>query len=390
MIYATLFVYLVGLSCIYELSERHRGRGGMHYMICIASLILVAGLRYRMAPDTIWYAFFFETEVEPLNRLNWSAFFGSRYQPLWILLNSFCKTFGNFYLLQFAVAIIHISTVGYFLAKSTNQKFIALTFYYILCYFYFNMDILREALAVSMFLLSVLNYTKGRFIRFLAYNVLAWLFHQYAAFAFFLPIILSKNIPRWSRISAILVAPFVIYVLSGGSSGLLIDYISRLMSESYNLGVELSGLGYTYNLCRILPCCIIIYFYRRREVWGMKFNKDILTSLVWCYIALVMIRVTSLPFVERISNYFVLFPVILIASTINEVFRNVLGRQFRLLAGIAMFLVSALFYTMPMFATRPTDDTRHYRRYYPYYTFISEKTDVEREQITRSEAKETY
>lgn len=384
MIYLFTGIYFVYLSCAYDLL-RFKKNKKIHFFLSFLLLTLISGLRYRMAPDTVWYMSYFETQVLPLDKLELSTFANSNYQPLWILLNSLCKTLGNYYLLQFAISAIFCYSFFNFILRSTREIFTAILFFYILCYVYFSMDILRESLAISMFLFSVLAYNDKNYIRSIIFIFAAYLFHQYAIFIFFVPIMIALRVSiKWKLIALGTI------VLMLALFGMSLDYFTF---ESFDLSIyELSPnlllTGYIYNFFKILPCLFFMFKFRNTDIPGLLVKKNIIFDLCVIYIATVLITITSIPFMDRISNYFILFPIILISSGMYSILRSYTGRSLVLPFAIFSYFIVFLFCVFPLLKLHPIYEVETYKRYYPYYTFLTEEVDSDREYISRFEAKE--
>jgi hypothetical protein len=312
----------------------------------------------------------------------------ARYQPFWTLLASACKSIGNYYVMQFAVAGISVSCFLIFVSKTCRNRFTALFLFYLLCFFYFSMEVLRESLAVGFFLLCVLAYDKRKYVRACLLWVVAVLFHQYAVFLG-LALFLAADVLR-PKLKIALMLGFIGFLLLIGNP---IDYFYRLLLSagltdllSYDIQAELSWTGYLYNFLRGVPCLYIMIKYRDCEIEGMNLRKSLVFTMCGIYLVLVFVRVTVLPFADRFTNYFIFFPIILASSVI---YREM--RAFRLAQAStvsATFVLVGVFYVLPLLAPHPEYHVPTYKRYYPYHTFLSEDVDEEREYITRFEGKE--
>lgn len=388
MLYLLVGCYLLYLALRFDLKDVSKPSGGFHFFFSGLILVLIAALRYRMAPDTVWYMTYFDAEVEPLSRLTYQGLMEARYQPFWTLLASACKSIGNYYVMQFAVAGISISCFMVFVSKACRNRFTALLFFYLLCFFYFSMEVLRESLAVGFFLLCVLAYNERRYARALVLWITAVLFHQYAVFLG-LALFLAADVLR-PKVKIVLMVGFMVALLMIGNP---MDYFYRLLLSagltdllSYDVQAELSWSGYLYNILRGLPCLYLMIKYRNREIKGMYLRKSLVFTMCGIYLVLIFIRATVLPFADRFTNYFIFFPILLVAAAIYEEMRS-----FRLAlapAVSAMFVLVGVFYVLPLLPPHPEYDVPTYKRYYPYHTFLSEEVDEEREYITRFESKE--
>lgn len=388
MLYLLVGFYLLFLVLRFDLKDPYSPKANFHFFLSGLVLFFIAALRFRMAPDTVWYMTYFRSEVEPLSRLTYQGLMEARYQPLWTLLASACKSIGNYYVMQFAVAGISISCFLVFISKSCRNRFSALLFFYLLCFFYFSMEVLRESLAVGFFLLCVLAYDERKYVKALLLWVVAVLFHQYAVFLG-LALFLAADVLR-PKVKIVLMVGFVAFLLLIGDP---MDYFYRLLLSvgltdllAYDVQADLSWSGYLYNFLRGLPCLYIMIKYRDCEIDGMSLRKSLVFTMCGIYLVLIFIRVMVLPFADRFTNYFIFFPVLLVSSTIYKELR---GFKLSLApAASVMFVVVGVFYVLPLLPPHSEYHVPTYKRYYPYHTFLSEDVDEEREYITRFEGKE--
>jgi hypothetical protein len=388
VLYLLIGVYLISLVIKFDLGTQDRRKADFHFLSAGLILFLIAALRFRMAPDTVWYMTYFDTEVEPLSRLTYQGLMEARYQPAWTLLASACKSIGNYYVMQFAVAGVSTACFLIFISKACLNRFTALTLFYLLCFFYFSMEVLRESMAVGFFLLCVLAYNARRYRSAFAFWVVATLFHQYAVFLG-LALFLAADVLR-PKVKIALMAGFVAALLLIGNP---IDYFYRLLLSagltdllSYDVQAELSWSGYLYNILRCAPCLFIMFKYRDCEIDSMRLRKSLVFTMCGIYVVLVIIRMTILPFADRFTNYFIFFPILLVSSAIYEEIRAL--RLPSAPTASVLFIVVGVFYVLPLLAPHSEYNVPTYKRYYPYHTIFSEDVDEEREYITRYEGKE--
>jgi EpsG family len=393
VLYLVIALYLVFLSFYYDFNRRNAPSFRLvHYWLILLILVLISGFRYRLAPDTVAYMYQFQTDVVPLDKISLDYIINSRYQPFWVLLNSICKTFDSFVMLQFLVAWIFNGCVFYFLRRATTKFFTAVLLFYLIFYFYFSMEIMRESLAVAMFLIAIVRYNNKRMLSFYGWLIAAALFHKFALLAVLIGMLAINR-----RIPAVLKAMLsMAIVVSLASSDNILDYISSLAPfladlhlELYDVNNKLSTLGLVYNLLRIIPILLVVLYYQYRPLPDLLFRKEVIFPLCWAYVLIVAIRITAIPFMDRISNYFVFFVLACLVSSLADMTAKSSLRAFQLpLVGSAIVL-SFVFYVLPLLPPDPLlGDIPTYRRYYPYSSVFSMETDPDRELITSLEAKE--
>lgn len=230
MIYLIIFIYILYLSIHFDILEK-KGKKWTHYKLVIILLILVAGLRWRIGSDTVIYAQEF-TQSHDLSHLEWNDFISIGRMPFWVLLNAICKSIWNdFLLVQFIVAAISISITGHFI-KSICPS---LCFFILLCYFMgikytlLHMELMRESLAISFYLLGILAINKERKKLALIYAFVAIMFHVYALIAIFSFVICQYIFPHNNKLRLCVCICFLILVLI--SNDILITWMINIIGS---------------------------------------------------------------------------------------------------------------------------------------------------------------
>ena len=148
-------------------------------MILVYSLLtIVAGLRYRLGPDTISYMLLFENKAIELSNLTYTDIFAGRYQPGWVLLESLFKELDNWYFFQFTISMLFHVLLFRFIWNITTNRYTYLLVYFLICYLYLATDVLRESIAIGFISNSLLELTRGRSFR----SFLFFFFSVYVSF----------------------------------------------------------------------------------------------------------------------------------------------------------------------------------------------------------------
>lgn len=212
MIYILIYIYLFYCVIVYDVYGNKK-YFKLHYVLLFLIFTLVAGFRWRLGVDTVAYMNDFKYNVLPLNQLTFEDIFFSKYQPLWVLLNSFCKTFGNFVLMQILVSLILHSSIFAFLYYFIKKRMTALAVYYVCNYWYFSMEIMRESLAISCFLFAIIYLDKNVIVRFLIFSFLSFLFHYFSIFIWPSFVFLIKKISFKIKIALLLMVAVIAFLL---------------------------------------------------------------------------------------------------------------------------------------------------------------------------------
>ena len=105
-----------------------------------------------------------------MSDLSLADYFSYRWEPLFIFFVALIKSTINDFIFFFQIvhSIIINSVVFWFISSNTKNKFTAVFLYFLFLYVLVNMEIAREALAVSVFLVSV-KFLQNKKIRCLLF-----------------------------------------------------------------------------------------------------------------------------------------------------------------------------------------------------------------------------
>lgn len=346
--------------------------------------VLLAGLRYRVGGDTISYMIYYE-KIPVLKDLEFSKIMSDEYQPLWTILCSLCKTINkDFTFFQIVHAVITNTIIFYFIRKNSNYFFTGILFYFMFYYLYFNTEILREALAVCVFLLSLKYFLSKRWLRYYILCFVAFMFHITAIVLFFLPLfnILWTNRSYFIFFSILL----ILFILFKNIISDLIKYIpheaiklkaSSLMGAS-GATINLNGIIYTLVVYIIIP--LILIFISEQFV-GYKYN---LRPFLIAYVTISLVSIFLSP-VYRFLNYITPVYFLFLANMLHELFRYSRIRRFRYTIVLVVFMLplSVHLLTIGKNTSDKVPGTRFYSRYNPYYTVLNKKIDKKREQLVQ-------
>lgn len=389
MIYFAVLLYLLFCVIVYDVYEKKR-HFRFHYIVLFFLLTLIAGLRWRLGLDTVNYMHSFVYDIRPLSDLSFEYIMDSEYQPFWVLLNTFCKSFGDFTLVQILVSTFFHIAIFRFFYRCCKKPFTALSIFYIYNYFYFSMEIMRESLAIACFLYGVMSLNKGSLIKYYMWAICAFMFHFFAVFLFLLPPILKRKISL-SKLMSITFIMFFLYmtfkmVLFSHAVNIFLPNIGEkiiyyILSEEEGTN-NWSIRGITFNLFPLLVMFIFLYLRRKRN-FGDLFN---LKESIWigCILLYSIFLLLSLdmPVLMRFSNYFYMIIVILYSSWFYTI-RFKQKSQVLFILCCFFFMISIRLYMLTK--PEPTivlDGSRmhihNYIKYYPYTSVFNPKEPLER------------
>lgn len=378
-----LIVLLLIITCIikYDFGKDTVNKSGVfwYYTICIL-LIFIAGFRYRVGGDTLHY---FDTYSDwpTFSEFSKVDFFLLPYQPLWYVLAACCKLISpNFYVLQIVQASIVTITSFIFIKKHVGFKFTAILFWYYGVYFYFTMEIMREAICISLWLLAVDYMIQKRYLKFYLIATIAFFFHLTAAILFLMPLIYS--IIKKGNISFIIVSIAIItsFIVISMYPDLFINILPAKLiykvAVYYNAGEV--NLFVKRDFLHIIALFLLIQVYK-------KIHPDKLGYIPFLKLEISILLASPILFyiTERMVNYLYIFEIIVLTNSLI-VFSKKYCLRFQyscvklFTSIIFIFLLKTYYY-----GRHPSKvpDTRFYNLIVPYETIFSPHSYPWRERI---------
>lgn len=389
MIYFAVFLYLLFCVIVYDVYEKKR-HFWFHYIALFFLFTLIAGLRWRLGLDTVNYMHSFVYDIRPLSDLSLEYFMESEFQPFWVLLNTFCKSFGDFTLVQILVSTFFHMAIFHFFYRCCKKPFTALSVFYTYNYFYFSMEIMRESLAIACFLYGIMSLNKGSLIKYYIWSLCAFMFHFFAVFLFILPFILKRKMSLSKLVTITLVLLFFYMtfkeVLFVHVVNIVLPHIGEKLIAyvlSEDEGINTWNIrGVIFNL---FPLLVIFYFFYLRKIKKIddQFNlkESIWIGCLFLY-SIFLILSLDMPVIMRFSNYFYMIIVILYSSLFYTIRFNQKS-QVLFLSCCFFVMISLRLYTLtkpePAIALDGSSVHIHsYIKYYPYTSIFNPKEPLER------------
>lgn len=379
MIYFVILCILVILAIRYDIQGKTKYRDQWYYAVLII-LILVAGLRWRFATDTVRYMHAFYYATPYVWNLTGERFLNASTPPLWLLLNSIVKSLGGrFFVVQLIQAsIVDILFFKYF-KKHSPYPFVCVVLFFFWRYQYFNMMILKAATALSILMFSNDYLLEKKYMKWFILVIIAIGFHQSSALLLLAPLMLFL---RFNKIGvAVLFGTYFVGMILQSMLGDFFEMLNFLDGVSNKLDNYMANedfMGQTKNLnyfiVRIFP--VIIY-----PVLSLIYVKckckdsHILRLEPFVMMGLVMQMMQfNIHIFYRFTYIFYVYYIIFITHFFIEFSR----RSFRLekaLAYTRTFIVVFPFLACIYYAFLPFT-TKYYN---PYNSVIERSTDKDRE-----------
>lgn len=354
-------------------------RNGIVYPLFLVTFILVAGLRWKVGGDSISYEDFFYNELVPLEQMGNFEFSLTKFEPLFILFMSLCKTVhSEFWFFQLVHACIVNITFFAFFKKYTPFKFNALLIYAFGYFFYFNMEILREVLAICVFIYIYPLYHKKKWFTYFLCSILACFLHFSALILLFLPLARNRKLTP-NGIILIFAVVFIIVFFST-NIGFLLDLLGQdSISSRYllysNVVLNFFGIAFNFIFFVLFPYVLYKYVLKREGV-------TVFEDLVFIYFLIAGIF-TVIGGFGRLLNYFIPFMMVFYANALLCVVRDRTSPLTRTLMFFTLLIVPFSFRTY--YYSRDTSNlvagTRQVDLWYPYSSVFSKEEYPFREQI---------
>lgn len=357
------------------------------YCFNLLVLVLLAGLRYRVGSDTLMYMSMFD-DCPKLDELRYFDFSTAKYNPLWYILNAISRSlYDNFTLFQIIHAVIINSVFFWFFRKYCPlYYFSAILLYYIGYFCYFNMEVMRESLCISVLMLSTPFLLKRKWIAYYLMCFVGLLFHYSAIVMFGFPFLLFFKKPSW-KLQILIFVSVLLVMRVINLPVLLLDLLGfneqlTLLLKNY-LENQRNIMGIIAELIKYTPVFIFICFHERiRLVYKYDFTSIIMGVIIFYALSM------SIGAFSRFINYFVPFTIIYAINSIYALFsikfKDMQVTGISVLCGFTLLCVNLLsFYFNDVSETYP--NTRSYVRYVPYHSVLKPQIDEHRERFVEND-----
>ena len=348
-------------------------------------LVAIAAFRYRVGGDTLIYMDLFE-DYPTIGELTTFDYESAVYNPMWYVYNSVFKTFGDsFALFQLVHAIIVNTVFLKFFKRYTDFYFSAILIYYIGYYFYFNMEVLREVLCVSIMLWAFPYLQEKKFIRYYLFCFLALSIHMSAALMFLLPLmLLFKKDSFWFSLFVIVAIVVLLKVVDIITIVLSLAFEGQL-AASIKAYMDLEAPNMIGAMVQFLICVpfVILMFVRN---WYHFENDNLMGAFMMVVVAIQTFGM-FIPAFPRFSNYLLPFGIVYIVNTFYLNYWEIRSHH------LATILVSSalciyMFNLTYFYLKNKSEDLKGahvYNRYLPYHTIFDPQSDKTREQLLLNE-----
>lgn len=270
------------------------------FWLCLLFIYLTCliGFRYHVGGDSLTYEMVYDNATD---LSSWHFTFQHIYQPGFTFLYAVAKSISSdFYVFQLIHVIIINTLLFNFICKNTKLWFLSLFLVEYMMYLYFTTEILRESLAVLVFVYDYKNYHNNKLLKYLIGVLIACCFHISAVVLLFLPLLRHIKLNKKFIIICLGLGMFV-YIFNGFFS----KFTDNIVGEKVGnyLGGYYGALFTLFSVLRGGVCPLLILLCHKYLLKDNSKYENIL-----CIMVLFGLASTFNPLIfGRTVNYFVLF-----------------------------------------------------------------------------------
>ena len=262
VIYVFPLILLTLFSSLELLDKHVKNQRIIFVMLCIL-LLCISGFRYGLETDYWHYYYIFHGILK-----------ASNIEIAYTLLNKIIYAVThNFNIFCFIIAIVSMGLKGWIFDKM-KYPFMALLCYYLRFYVLFELNAIRQGLAITFILLAYIAIDKKNIKKYIVFSIIAILFHSSAIVIFIAPILKKMNLNAY-KIVIIYMAALIFRIflfdqtivflqgfatfINGSSNGVIkgTQYI-------INSGDKMQSFG-ILNYIRIILPGLALYYLQKKD-----------------------------------------------------------------------------------------------------------------------------
>lgn len=231
---------LAGIG-IYKNNQWTTSKRKVFIGVILVYVILLLGFRYRVGMDTIGYMKSFD-KARDLAHFWTLRIFRERHEPGYLFVCAICKSISKeFWVLQLVMASITNSCIFIFLYRYCRNVFVGIIIFFILQWLYFSTEIMREGVAIGIFLLNYKNIEDRKWIRFYLLSLVSISFHYSAIIIWLFPFVKYLKFNIWYIlicIGILAITPMIIKIGEILSFETITDRIDKYVGKNFNYNLN--------------------------------------------------------------------------------------------------------------------------------------------------------
>lgn len=303
-LFVYLYVLLGLLVLIFDTQKQSKKQYLWVFNAVYIALVLLAAFSYGVGNDTLRYRIGFQY-TPTLSNLNWNYILDVRSQPLYVLLNSVCKTvFNDFLSLQLLQVSLFYHSLYLLLRKLKLRKFWVLFLFFGYCYL-IEISARRECIGLTFCFYAMLLFLEKKWKLYYLLVVVGFFFHSGVFIYAFFPLFKLLGKLSFGKVILIMMGmsliPFFFQYL---------ELFSLILNEDDSIlryDLRENAVLKVANIIYVVAELAIIYFY---VVGGNHKNlKDYEHGFIYIALFSLMLEVftSSLPILYRFRPYFAVF-----------------------------------------------------------------------------------
>ncbi|WP_300504719.1 EpsG family protein [uncultured Duncaniella sp.] len=374
MIYLFILIIIIISTYYFDIKNIKHNKWAFYWLICLI-LICLSGFRYHIGIDPIYYEKNWNTYPNFWD-FNWNSDIlkfrenseVARFHIGWIFYVMIIQVFSkSFIAAQICNAVIINCAIFKLIKTYSKHPFSVILIYYCsFTFIEFNFELMRETIAVAIFLMyGIKYYLSKKWIKYYLIVLLAYSFHPSAMMMFLLPLI--RNL-KWGTKQYIVffIIPAILIGLGGRAivGNMLNTFLGAdAYATRYFAGGRENNFNYflMYAFRPTVLLGLILLF--KRHITNPQFIPIFFFSIFFMYIG------TLIYTAARFTNYIIIIDYIVIADILF-----VLCKHFK---SILVYLIYLFLLFIPNIYqySSPTNLARHY----PYRSiFYDHPTDMQR------------
>ena len=361
-----------------------------YYYLIVAYLILVSTLAYRIGDDGTVYE---EEFLEYGNITNISKeyfmLYGGRL-PGWVLLTTICKSIiPSYCFFKFFFSLIVNISFSALIKNITTYRFTGLLIYFGLLYFSLNFGILRQSIAIAIFVYSTKYINERRYVKYYLLCIVAFMFHEASAIMLVVPLF---SLVKLSKKSILIYIGLILLLFAKADTVFSFIQITSIEQESLSRlslytakaeGGEANMSFFNLALNVLLPSFLL--YYRARSSNVKLFEKSLFSQSYYYLVVLyifIYILSSFVPIFYRFNYFFYIFYYVTIIDTLGIYLSRFPMTIIARTALITSFVMVLFFVkNRHLFNNYPETNIPAYITIYPYESVIFEQKIPEREKL---------
>lgn len=342
LIYLLSVFFIIFIGLIFNYKNRKQKK--IYLIISFFILITIACIRdNNVGVDTEQYV----RNYKVISSLDFSELSSLRYE---LGFSYLCKILSNFsenpqILIIVTSIFINISVLR-FIYKNSDNVLLSTILYVIMNFYFSYMNIMRQAIAVSIILWAYEYLKKRRYIPFIILVILATMFHFSAILAIIF--IVLKELKFNKKFIYIMLILSLLSFCFGRQFFIFLCKLSPRLNDY--LAGEFSGSNYFGALIEAIIYIIIffvgIFIIKKEdeEIFMDKSNKENLLIGIVGLTCILLVLVMKVSIFNRFSPYFSIFTIIWIPNILSKIKR----RENRMLMTITILLLLITYFIVIM------------------------------------------